>query len=67
MEASPAVSRNWELQKRERLLLQFTTLSFASDIIRIAFRTQTLALRFLFLRGEGSGIIIANDRLSQEQ
>jgi hypothetical protein len=53
MEAPPAVSRNWELHQRKWLLLKFTTLSFASEIIRIAFRSQVFALRFLFLRREG--------------
>jgi hypothetical protein len=57
MEASPAVSRNWELHQGERLILKFTTLSFASEIIRIAFRTQVSALRFLFLRGVGFDIM----------
>ena len=66
MQASIVALRNLKLNQSELLLLKFTTLSLASEIIRIAFRTQSLALRFLFLRGERSGIIIPNDRLSQE-
>jgi hypothetical protein len=57
MEASPAISRNWELHQGQRLLLKFTTLSFASEIIRLAFRTQVFALRFLFLWGVGFDIM----------
>jgi hypothetical protein len=45
------------MHRRDRLLLEFTTLSFASEIIRILFRTQVFALRFLFPRGVGFDIM----------